>query len=180
VGFAANRRLLDVQRLSHDCHIGEEAIARVSRSVEVRGQRASALRVWDPMVQALFQLLVLLRLVPQGFYCRDARQELATLLGESPGSLSQGRMTYQLRRLKLHGLIERLPKSHRYRVTPLGLRTALFFSRVHARILRPGLSHILSAAPPGHDTLRPDFERLEAAIMSWVEQARLSAAAVDC
>lgn len=52
IGFAANRRLLDVQQLSHDCMIGEDAFRRVNDPVEVDGQRASALRFADPMVQA--------------------------------------------------------------------------------------------------------------------------------
>jgi hypothetical protein len=53
VGFSANRRLLDVQSLSHDCAIGEEAFQRLNRPVEIKGQRAAALRFADPTVQAL-------------------------------------------------------------------------------------------------------------------------------
>jgi hypothetical protein len=49
-------------------------------------------------------------------------------------------MTYQLGRLRLHGLIERVPRTHRYQVTARGLRIALFFTRVHARLFRPGLA----------------------------------------
>ena len=37
-------------------------------------------------------------------------------------------MTYDLRRLRLHGLIERIPHTHRYRPTPLGWRTAWFYT----------------------------------------------------
>lgn len=51
-------------------------------------------------------------------------------------------MTYQLRRLRLHGLIERVPKTHRYRLTALGRRAALFFPRLYARTIRPALSLI--------------------------------------
>src|SRR5919108_5880034 len=64
---------------------------------------------------------------------------LLQVLGLAPSHLSRGQMTYDLRRLRLHGLIERTPGTHRYRVSAAGLRTALFFTRVHARILRPGL-----------------------------------------
>ena len=84
-------------------------------------------------------------------------------------------MTYDLRRLRLHGLIERLPGSHRYRVTAEGLRVALFFTRTYARILRPGLARISSAAPPDDTTLRPYFDDLETALDRWVQQANLAA-----
>jgi hypothetical protein len=61
VGFQANRRLLDVQRISHDCAIGDAAFARVSRPVTVEGQRAAALRFADPVVLALLSVLVVFR-----------------------------------------------------------------------------------------------------------------------
>jgi len=82
-------------------------------------------------------------------------------------------MTYDLRRLRLHGLIQRIPKSHRYDVTPTGLRTALFFSRTDARLLRPKLAQIMPAGPPGDSALRSAFERLQREIVC--EEQRLVA-----
>lgn len=52
IGFAANRRLLDVQRVSHDCAVGEDTWESVVRPITVGEQRASALRFDDPRVQA--------------------------------------------------------------------------------------------------------------------------------
>ena len=46
-------------------------------------------------------------------------------------------MTYDLRRLRLHGLIERVPRSHRYRITALGAHIAMFYARLYTRALRP-------------------------------------------
>ena len=54
IGFQANRRLLDVQRISQDCAVGEDAFHGVNEPVEVDGQRASGLRFADLTVQALF------------------------------------------------------------------------------------------------------------------------------
>src|SRR5919206_2273685 len=53
VGFGANRRLLDVQRVSHDCHLGEAAFAQITQPITVDGQRAAALRFEQARVQAL-------------------------------------------------------------------------------------------------------------------------------
>jgi hypothetical protein len=175
VGFSANRRLLDVQRLSHDCHIGEDAFNRVNRPVEVNGQRAAALRFAAPCTQALLSGLVLFRLRPEGFRNADLRVPLAALLGQDPQSMTQGRMTYHLRRLRLHGLIERVDGTHRYRVTDDGLRLALFFTRTYARIIRPGLSQVMPEAPAGDSALRRQFDQLEAAMDTWVERAKLAA-----
>ena len=84
-------------------------------------------------------------------------------------------MTYDLRRLRLHGLIERLPRTHRYRPTERGLRTALFFTRTHARLLRPGLSHVLAPVPLGAAPLGSPFAKLEEAIAQCCRAAKLAA-----
>src|ERR1700688_5004219 len=126
VGFQANRRLLDVQKISHDCSIGEDAFARVVGPIEVEGQRASALRFGDKRVQAMFAVLVVFSLQLRGFNNQEMRALLAQLLGLDPAHYPVGKMTYDLRRLRLHGIIERIPHSHRYRLTPNGLRITRF------------------------------------------------------
>lgn len=61
-------------------------------------------------------------------------------------------MTYHVRRLRLNGLIERIPDSHRHRLTDLGFRAGWFFTRTYERILRPG-GH--DTAPTLHSQLHP-------------------------
>jgi len=175
VGFQANRRLLDVQRCSHDGALGEATVTQVQRPQRVAGQRVPALRFTDPRVQALFSALVVFRLLPHGFAAPEFRQHLAPLLGLAPTELTPGRVTYDLRRLRLHGLIERMPKMHRYRVTAFGLRLALFVTRVHARILRPGLAIVIPEIASDDCALRAAFDRLEREMDAWCAQARLAA-----
>ena len=140
IGFQANRRLIDVQRVSQDCAIGEDAFKRVNGPVEVDGQRASGLRFADVAVQALLSSLLVFRLLPRGFSNRDLRDHWAPLLGKSPDDMTPGQMTYHLRRLRLHGLIKRITGTHRYQVTRQGVRAALFLTRTYNRVLRPGLA----------------------------------------
>jgi hypothetical protein len=175
VGFQANRRLLDVQKISHDCSIGEDAFDRVVRPVEAEGQRASALKFGDKRVQALFAVLVVFSLQLRGFTNSEMRLLLAQLLGLDPAHYPAGRMTYDLRRLRLHGIIEHIPSSHRYQLTADGLRIALFFSRTYARLLRPKLAEIMPQAPPIQTALRLAFDRLEAEITTCCEQEKLAA-----
>ena len=59
-------------------------------------------------------------------------------------------MTYDLRRLRLHGLITRIPRSHRYQVTPEGLQLSLFLTTLHARLIIPGCSDPLEAISQGY------------------------------
>jgi len=57
IGFAANRRLLRVETLSHDCTIGADVLDDLHRPTHIDGQRTSALRFGDPRVQAVQALL---------------------------------------------------------------------------------------------------------------------------
>ena len=149
VGFAANRRLLRVQRLSHDCTLGVETFEKLHRPDVVDDRRVSALRFGDPRVQALLAALLAFRLLPMGFANRELRERVAALLGVSADAYGPGRATYDLRRLRLRGLVERIPRSHRYRVTEAGQRVALCYCRGQRRVLGPALSAVFDAkAPP--------------------------------
>ena len=145
------------------------------RPAEVDGQRASALRFGDKRVQALFTVLAVFSFQLRGFTNSEMRVLLAQLLGFDPAKYPVGKLTYDLRRLRLHGIIERIPHSHRYQLTADGLRIALFFSRTYAQLLRPKLAEIMPAAPPIPSALRTAFDRLESAIDACCEEERLAA-----
>jgi hypothetical protein len=175
IGFQANRRLLDVQTISQDCSVGEDAFRRVNEPTHVNGQRASALRFADTAVQALLSALLVFRLLPRGFCNRDLREHWAPLLGRAPEAVTPGQMTYHLRRLRLHGLIERIPKSHRYHVTESGWRMALFCTRVYNRVLRPGLAQVIAKEAHEDSILRRQFDRLDRAINQWLLEQKVPA-----
>jgi hypothetical protein len=139
VGFNANRRLLAVQRISHDPADGQAVFERVAQPLDLDGRRVAALRFADPRVHALLAALIVFRLLPNGFANRDLRAQVAPLLGRSAESMTAGQMTYDLRRLRLHGLIERIPHTHRYRPTDFGFRTAVFLGHAE-RFLRHGMA----------------------------------------
>jgi hypothetical protein len=161
IGFQANRRLLDVQRISHDPWIGEDAFRRVHQPQIIAGQRASALRFGDARVQALLSALLVFRLLPEGFTNQTLRAHVAPLLGLSTDQYTQGRMTYDLRRLRLHGLIERRPGSHRYQLTNFGSRIALLFSRTYLRLVRPSLASAFDPRPPIPSPLRAALDHVD-------------------
>jgi hypothetical protein len=176
VGFRANRRLLDAERLSCDPTVGADAFAAVTTPAVVGTQRASALPFDSPRTQALLAALVLFVLSPQGFRNRDLRAHLAPLLGLDPSMITPGRMSYDLRRLSLHGLIARIPGSHRYQVTDDGLRYAIFLTRVHSRLLQPGLAALFDPDPPRRSRLRTAAAQLDWAIDDLVTRSRLAEA----
>jgi hypothetical protein len=172
-GTRINEQVLAVERVSHACALSQDALAQLQTPRQQNGQRIPALRFGDPRVLALLQALCRFAHLPAGFRNRDLRPDVAALLGRDLTTYSRGAMTYDLRRLRLHGLIERVPRTHRYTLTSFGLRVAFFCSKVHLRILRPGSAALVD--PPDHlpHPLRDALRRLNQAIDDLCAAAQL-------
>jgi len=175
IGFSANRRLLDVQKITQDCSIGEAAFRQVTQPIVVQEQRVAGLRYADPRVQALLSALLGFVLLARGFTNAQLRKRVAGLLGQAPAELTAGRMSYDLRRLRLHGLIARGKKSNRYQLTERGIQVALFFTRSYARILRPGLAQITGQQWEACSSLRTSFDQVLRQIDQLVHDAKMAA-----
>ena len=138
IGKQINDRLLETERLSHACSLEPSRFEQLQQPIVLGDRRVSALRFGDPRVHALLQAISRFSLVPEGFQNRDLRPLVAALVGRQLAAYSRGAMTYDLRRLRLHGLIRRVPHSHRYIVTLDGLQIASFYNTLHYHVLRPG------------------------------------------
>jgi predicted MarR family transcription regulator len=80
-------------------------------------------------------------------------------------------MSYDLRRLRLHGLIERLPHSNTYQLTSEGIRVAVFYTKLQNRLLRPLLD---ADKPPARIEIRRALKTLETAVNQYINDARLA------
>ena len=166
IGFGANRRVLEVEKVSHNSQVGAKVFEKLQKPLEVEGQHASALRFGDPRVQALLSVLLLFALQPEGVRNRQLRPLLAQCLGVAQNQITQGKMSYDLRRLRLHGIIERIEATHRYRLTPAGMKTAFLYSRLYLRALRPALSNLHAQNQVPHP-IQQTFHKLQRQIDSY-------------
>ena len=172
VGFSATRRLLRLEQLSHDPITGAGQVTAITSPVITdAGTRIPGLPLAQARSHALLAALLIFRLQPRGFTNRQLRELTAELRGLP--AVSTGQMTYDLRRLRSHQLIERVPGTHRYRVTSSGLHTAMFLTRVHDRILPTGLAQLIATAPPGK--LRAAATAYQTAIDDIIRDAGLAA-----
>ena len=175
LGFTANRRLLGVQRLGHDPIRGAHAFTDLTTPIVAEsGSRIPGLRFGDARVHALLQALLVHRLLPHGFTNRELRTLIAPLLGAAE-DITPGKMTYDLRRLRAHGLIQRIPRTRRYQVTDLGLQLALLFTHAHDHLLRTGLAEITDPDPPAPSRLRAAARAYQAAFDDLAHYAHLAA-----
>ena len=83
-------------------------------------------------------------------------------------------MTCDLRRLRLAGLIRRIEHTNRYVLTPDGIKVAVFYTKLHNRLLRRLLAADQPQAPP---ELRTALRAIDQRVSSYITCARLSSAA---
>ena len=169
---AANGRLLDTERVGQGCVLASPAFERVAlSSVTAEGRRAPALRFGDPRVMALLGALCLSLNTVLGFTNRSLRAQVSRLLG---AAYTDSQMSYDLGRLRLNGLIERLEHSNTYVLTAEGQRVAIFYSKLHQRLLRPLLAADTPPAPP---PLRQALATIDAHVRDYIDRSRLRNAA---
>jgi predicted MarR family transcription regulator len=134
----------------------------------VAGQRAPALRFGDPRVQALADALAATVHTLPGTVTNQSLRAKVTQLPGQPHTSAQ--MSYDLRRLRLKGLLERLEGTHTYRITPAGQRVAIFYTKVHNRLLVPLLAADQPPAPP---ELRRALRTIDRHVEAAIDHARL-------
>ena len=108
----------------------------------------AGLRLTDQRSLAPLHVLSVFRLLPNVFTNADLLRDLAPLLGKTLDHMTSRLLSEDLRRLRLHGLIERIPHTFRYHITDTGMRSAQFLTRIDARLLRTGLAQTTDPRPP--------------------------------
>lgn len=170
LGRQYNNRLLEQETISQDCFLPLQTIQSLGQSTIENGQRASALRFADRRVMSLLGALAGQSFIPSPLGNTSLRPIVAQLLGRE---YSRAQMTYDLRRLRLKKLIERIGNSYRYRLTELGIKVVTFFTKLYQRLFRPGLAALLPQQRYPSD-LAQALNKVSDVIQSWAEQSALA------
>jgi hypothetical protein len=169
---ACNQRILQAERVGQGCVLASPAFERIAHpTVDAAGRRTPALRFGDPRVMALTGALCQTLLAATGFTNTSLRAVIAGLLGSD---YRPRQMTYDLRRLRLAGLIRRLPRSNRYVLTADGIRIAVFYTKVYNRLLVPLTATDQPQAPAD---LRAALAAITRHVDDYAARARLPRAA---
>ena len=169
---AVNHRLLMIERAGQGCAIGDDLFDRLHQPYVCEGQRTAAFRFGDPRATALTGALCHVVHSVTGFTNKSLRGQVAGLLGTD---YNANQMSYDLRRLRLHGLIEKVPGTNTYRTTPEGIRVAVFYTKLRNRLLHPLLNS--ADRPPAPIELRRALATIDRTISTYIDNARLGTAA---
>ena len=119
-------------------------------------------------MQALAGALANMLCAVTGITNKSLRALMTGLLGGSGYTMNQA--SYDLARLRTNGLIARIPGKNRYRLTGDGLRFAIFYTKLHDRLLRPLLA---ADQPPAPTPTRKALHTVDTHITETIDQARL-------
>ena len=174
LGTAINRRLLDTERVSQDCLLSSESFARVSEPTTTQtGQRAPGLRFGQPRVMALFAALSRFAPSLNGFRHAEVREIVSSLLGIAPEAYTASQMSYDLRRLRLKGLIARIAGKHTYILTTYGRKVVYLMTKLQQRIFDVA-STALQTTIAWPSQLALAFRQLDAELDQLILQAQLA------
>jgi len=169
---AINARLLETERVGQGCVFDSPAFARISQpTLTEDGRRAPGLRFGDPRVMALAGALASTLTAVTGITNKSLRALMTGLLGTA---YNMNQASYDLARLSRNGIITRIPHRNLYALTPDGLRFAVFYTKVHDRVLRPLMAGDQPQAPP---PLRDALHAIDHEVTRRLAAARLPAAA---
>jgi hypothetical protein len=177
IGRNINHRVLSLERVAQHCAISAHTVERiVLPTVTADDQRAPALRWGDPRTMAVLSAVSAFAFTPEGFTNADLRARVGALYDAGPKGYTAPRMTYDLRRLRLKHLIQRVPKSHRYVFTAAGRRAALFLTKTYVRVVRPTLDRLEPQLPDdASDQLRRAWKACENLFEQVTQEARIAA-----
>ncbi len=163
---AINTRIVEAERVGQGAVLASPAFERIAHPSVEDGRRAPALRFGDPRVQALAGALAQTLSAAVGITNRSLRALMPALLGGDTYTASQA--SYDLTRLRAKGLIERLPGRNVYHLTPAGQRFAVFYTKLHNRLLRPLMA---ADRPPAPLELRQALRTIDRHIDDYLNLA---------
>jgi len=141
IGRAANARYLDARRWC-DGTPSHHLLDPVSQRVIHDGRPYRALHPISPQEAPLLRAVLRGEFLLHGFSNRDLRAVLAPDAEATPNPdrrrRAAARITRQLRLLRAHGVIKKVPRTHRYRITRTGeaiISTAITFRETDLALL---------------------------------------------
>jgi hypothetical protein len=133
----ATDRLADFQGQMLDVHVDFPLFQRLALPVSRGKSKIPGIKIQDTRMMRLME--VLLHGGSQLGARRTAQiwEAIRTAFALSPEAYTLNQLRYDLRKLKAHGLLERVGKSYAYRLTEKGIRVAAMFLLFHKRVCGP-------------------------------------------
>ena len=154
-----NERYLDVQQDVLETYLDGGQLAQLRMPTQLGSRRVPGLKLDDARLLAVMEALVQFApLAVDGvFRSKDLHARVARALGKTTETYKSSQLRYDLSKLRVKGLVQKVEGTQGYRLTDEGYRVCLFFLKVHQRLLAPVTS--ATQEPSATDPQLPEERR---------------------
>jgi hypothetical protein len=171
-------RFAEHQALTLNVHGQLDLLARLAQPVQLGKSKIAGIKLEQTRVMRLSE--VLLRRAGGGFgggTAAQVRQALLDTFPIKPADYTLNAVRYDLRKLRAHGWLERLPHSYRYRLTIKGQKAATLWTLLRKRLYGPVAASTFHPPPPAGLMPNSGFERAYATVDKAIDELMLALAA---
>ena len=149
-------RFLKILICLDQAFISDDTLDNLQTASQVGKTRVGGLNLNQSRMRAVFEAVIALAPVPQGFSASDLATKIRATLGLAEDQYSPRQAAYDLKKLRGKGFVTKIIRSRRYQPTAEGLSmmTALFVLR--EKVIKPvlaGAGKLKRGPKPKHQSL---------------------------
>jgi len=153
-------RFAGFEAQSLNVHVDFPLFQRIALPVTVGKTKVAGIKIHDTRMMRLMEVLLHGGTQLNGWRSADIHRTILTTFGLSADTYTLTQLRYDLRKMKAHGLLERIGRAYCYRLTDKGIKVALMFILFHKRVCGPLANSLFHHQPD--KTLQP-ASKVEAA-----------------
>ena len=154
-------------------HVEFPLLQRLALPITVGAVRYPGIKIHDPRLIRLLEVLLHGGTQVGGWTAKQIHHTVLTSFHLAADAYGLNQLSYDLRKLKVHGLLQRDGSRYAYRLTPKGVQVALLFLFFHKRLCGPlansRFHHRPAAAHQPPSKLETAYHRADKAIQQIVD-----------
>jgi hypothetical protein len=174
-------RFLAVVRCVDAATLEDGTLESLPLPSQVGRSRIAGVDVNRPRMVAVLKAVVALSSIPQGLSSRDLAAKVRELTGHTEAQYGSRQGSYDLKKLRAKGLVQRVQKSRRYEATQSGLRTMAAVAILREQVLQPILGKACHLgphpplAPENHGPLEDHYQAIQKEVRRLLETLKIPA-----
>jgi len=150
---AITDRFAGFEAQSLNVHVDFPLFQRMALPIMAGKTKIAGIKIHDTRMMRLMEVLLNGGTQLNGWRSVDIHQAILTTFGLSAANYTLTQLRYDLRKLKAHGLLERIGRAYCYRLTDKGVKAALMFILFHKRVCGPLANSLFHHQPD--ENLKP-------------------------
>jgi hypothetical protein len=153
-------RYSEAEAVMMNCHANADYFIKHSRPVIIGQTKISGLHVYQERINRMLEMLLHDNRSIGQWKSMDIREKILNSFEIPEKEYSRNQVIYDIRKLRAHGIVEKIGKSNRYRLSSYGIKVALAFTLMRKRIYGPIHYSLFKGQPDQNIVCGSKLERL--------------------